>query len=118
MTMPRIFNAVLLVLSLLVPTSFAHANRIVQLKQFAFGCAEKADSENLTRLMKELPEGTFRTEAVLAYGNAHCVQLSRGRVRIYWWDGAYACVYRSPHSCLWIQRELIEMSPILDDGVL
>ena len=78
--MPRIFNTFLLVLSLLAPVSRAHANNIVQLKRPAFGCADKADLENLTRLVRELPKGTFRTEAVLAYGKpAHrkCCRLPR-----------------------------------------
>jgi hypothetical protein len=115
--MPRKFNTFLLVLSLLAPVSWAHANHIVQLKRPAFGCADKADSENLTRLVSELPKGAFRTEAVLTYGNAHCIQLSRGSVTIDLWDGAYACVHRSRHFCVWVPRELIELS-IVDDGVL
>ena len=114
--MPRIFNIFLLVLALLAPVSWAHANQIVLLKRPAFGCADKADWENLTRLVTELPKGTFRTGAVRAYGHAHCIQLSRGGVSIDLWDGAYACVHQSRYLCLWVPRELIEVS-ILDDGV-
>ena len=60
MTMPRIFNIFLLVLALMAPVSWAHANQIVLLKRAAFGCADKADWKNLTRLVTELPKGTFR----------------------------------------------------------
>ncbi len=111
----RVCNAFLLALTLLAPISSAHANN-TQLKRLAFGCADKADFENLTRLANELPKGSFRTEAVLAYRKAHCIALARGRVTIDLWDGAYACVHRSPHSCVWVRRELVEKS-LLDDGV-
>jgi hypothetical protein len=116
MTTPRIFKAFLLVLSLLAPVSWAHGNHIAQLKRPAFGCADKADLENITRLVSELPKGAFRTGAVRAYGNAHCIQLSQGFVSIDLWDGAYACVHQSRHFCVWVPRELIELS-IVDDGV-
>jgi hypothetical protein len=116
MTMPRLLRACLLVVALLAPALWAQANPITKLKRPTLGCAKKADLENLARLMNELPKGRFRTEALRAYGQAHCVRLLRGSVSVDLWEKVYVCVHRPPHICVWVERALIEET-VLDDGV-
>jgi hypothetical protein len=100
MTMPRKFRILMLVLSLLAPLGPARANKIILLKQPVLGCVDKAD---LARAGKDLPK------------DAHCIQLSKGPVKIHRVEGTYTCVYRAANPCLWVPSELIGES-IMDDG--
>jgi hypothetical protein len=107
---------ILFVLSLLALAAPAHANSYVRLKEPVFGCAEKADMEKLTHLIKDLPSGSFKNEAVRAYADAHCIELTPGTFRIDRGDRTFVCLHRTPFPCLWVPSELTG-APLFDDGV-
>jgi hypothetical protein len=118
--MTKIFSTAIAILALatatLAPPATAHANRLIELKHAFLGCAAKADAEQLERLLRAASKANGGAEAVIAYGNAHCLELRQGTVDVEHWDKAYVCVRRAPESCLWVPRALIGLS-LIDDGV-
>jgi hypothetical protein len=96
--------------------SAARANNLIELKHAFFGCAVKADAEQLERLLRAASKANGGAEAVVAYGKAHCLELRRGIVDVERWEAAYVCVHRPPGTCLWMPRALIGLS-LVDDGV-
>ena len=118
--MTRIFSTTIAILALatatLAPPATAHANRLIELKHAFLGCAAKADAEQLERLLRAASKADGGADAVIAYGNAHCLELRRGIVEVERWEEAYVCVHHPPETCLWVPRVLVGFS-LLDDGV-
>jgi hypothetical protein len=118
--MAKIFSTAIAILALamatLAPPTMAYANRLIELKRAFLGCADKADAEQLERLLRAASKADGTAEAVTAYGHAHCTELPQGIVEVERWDKAYVCVRRAPESCLWVPRALIGLS-LIDDGV-
>jgi hypothetical protein len=105
-----------LAMATLPPPSTARANSLMELKHAFLGCAIKADAEQLERLLRAASNANGGAAAVVAYGNAHCLEMRRGIVEVERWDKAYVCVRHPPESCLWVPRALIGTS-LIDDGV-
>src|SRR5580704_335092 len=118
--MAKIYSTGIAILALatatLAPPSAAYANSLIELKHAFMGCAVKADAEQLERLLRAASKTNGGAETVVAYGNAHCLELRHGIVDIEHWDKAYVCVRHVPGSCLWVPRALIGLS-LIDDGV-
>ena len=118
--MAKILSAAIAILALatvtLAPHSTAHANSLIELKHAFLGCAGKADAEQLERLLRAASKANGGAEAVVAYGNTHCLELRRGIVEVERWEEAYVCVHHPPETCLWVPRALVGFS-LFDDGV-
>jgi putative heme degradation protein len=105
-----------LAMAMVAPHSTAHANSLIELKHAFLGCAVKADAEQLERLLRAASKANGGAEAVVAYGNAHCLEMRRGIVEVERWEEAYVCVHHPPETCLWVPRALVGFS-LFDDGV-
>jgi hypothetical protein len=118
--MAKILGTAIAILALATVTlaqpSTAHANSLMELKHAFLGCAVKADAEQLERLVRAASKANGGAEAVIAYGNAHCLEMRRGFVEIERWEEAYVCVHHPPETCLWVPRALVGSS-LFDDGV-
>jgi hypothetical protein len=118
--MAKISSTAIAILALatatLAPPATAHANSLIALKHTFLGCAVKADAEQLERLLRAALKANSGAEAVIAYGNAHCLELRHGIVKVERWEEAYVCVHHPPETCLWVPRTLIGTS-LIDDGV-
>jgi len=118
--MAKIYSTSIAILALatatLAPPSTAYANSLIELKHAFMGCAVKADAEQLERLLRAASKTNGGAEAVVAYGNAHCLEMRRGIVEVERWEEAYVCVHHPPETCLWVPRALVGFS-LWDDGV-
>jgi hypothetical protein len=114
MVMAKILGAAIAILAMatarLAPPSAAYANSLMELKHAFLGCAVKADAEQLERLVRAASKANGGAEAVVAFGNAHCLEMRHGFVEVERWEEAYVCVHHPPETCLWVPRALVGSS--------
>ena len=110
--MAKILSAAIAILALAIitsaPHSTAHAKRLIELNHAFLSCAGKADAEQLERLLRAASKANGGAEAIVAYGNTHCLQLRRGiRFEFELGEGAYGCVHHPPEISLSVPSALV-----------